>query len=69
MGHQGSRDLDPKLEGTLGIIQPHLFVLQMGTQVQDGQESDPRSRRDSLILLLLHHCHERGLPSPAHLTS
>ena len=55
MGHQGSRDLDPKLEGTLGIIQPHLFVLQMGTQVQDGKESDPRSRRDSLILLLLHH--------------
>ena len=31
MGNQGIRDLDPKLEWTLGIIQPQLLVLQRET--------------------------------------
>ena len=30
MCNQVSRDLDPKLEGSLGIIQPYLLVLQTG---------------------------------------
>ena len=31
MCNQVSRDLDLKLKGSLGIIQPHLLVLQAGT--------------------------------------
>ena len=30
MCNQVSTDLDPKLEGSLRIIQPHLLVLQAG---------------------------------------
>ena len=31
MGIRGREDLDPKVEGTFGIIQPQLLVLQRET--------------------------------------